>query len=426
MAAVTDYQTVNIPHVHFLVPTNKSNPPLEKYDFYTKQKTQAHLTSKNQLDSRGNSKTEWSFTRHGMVELPAEILGFKGRSRNAVDIRTCDPRLHSVMEKGNWHRARNSSLRWNQASMFSQNPYSSPRSKQEQQHISSFKGKEGALAVSNQRPSAYEVSLRMSKGMLPKESARPVTGGPVRAPAPLQYVEQDPPRIQTAPNDSLFEQQVSVGVNTSYHNDISTDSQALLSVIHPPMDKDIPKAKLRYYEDESSRRRRGRRPRPKTSSAAFLPRKQSAADSDHRMQRLFHWSPHPMMSEMEMKRAYSSVTGEKIELQSRAASSRGSRTAGRADLGDTLGDPPIHKHLRIRALKSAPLASLLQRQQLPTSYTVGEDQQATSVHTPQPPRAATAKVRDYDATSVKLAAVHDSNSEDPDKMMLMTRDLKTR
>ena len=76
-----------------------------------------------------------------------------------------------------------------------------------------------------------------------------------------------------------------------------------------------------------------------------------------------------------MRRAYSSVTGEKIALQSRASSRGASRTAGRADLGDGgLDDPPLHRNLRTRTLKSAPLSSLLKRQIVPTSYTIYGDE----------------------------------------------------
>ena len=220
---------------------------------------------------------------------------------------------------------------------------------------------------------------------------------------------QVPKKLQTTPLENSVEQ-VSIGVNTGYHNDIATDSQALLNIMQPPMNREIPKAKIRYSDD--SWRRRRSRPRPKTSSAAFLTSKSN--ESTHQMQRIFHWSPYPMTSELEMKRAYSTVTGEKIGTQSRVPSSRCSRTAGRADLGDSLDDPPIPRNLRIRALKSAPLASLLQRQQMPTTYTInGNDSEDYK-------RASTAQVKSNSGFSENQLTTKDPVLDDLDQLTGIT------
>ena len=165
--AASEFQTVNVPHVKFLSPRDKKIP-VETYNIYNNY-TPGPKKVRNISD---RSQTEWGFTKDGMVELPrADILTSKGRSRNPVTSQNSDPRLHAIVEKGNWHRNRNSTLRWNQASMFSQknNPDLNSRN--------GYTGNEVITVSLYRQPSAYEVSLR-KKGMLPNESSRPVTGFP--------------------------------------------------------------------------------------------------------------------------------------------------------------------------------------------------------------------------------------------------------
>ena len=102
---------------------------------------------------------EWGFTNKGMVELPVHTVNQNTAPENGSSPQKgIDMRLKTILEKGDWHRARNTDLRWNRASAFSV-------SRGQSKHLSL-----------NYQPnqSAYEVMLR-NRSTISEVTRRPVT-----------------------------------------------------------------------------------------------------------------------------------------------------------------------------------------------------------------------------------------------------------